>query len=115
VQRTYRGTDQLAAVPERLGRYHRTFHLLGQADLRVDGSEGEGQVHCVAHHLEQAHDGWWDRVLFIRYTDRYLAEDDRGWLIADRFVHVDWVERRAAVTPAEADANPKDAASAAER
>src|SRR5690606_25663005 len=32
VQRTYRGTDQLAGVPERLGRYHRTFHVLGQAD-----------------------------------------------------------------------------------
>ena len=98
---TYRGAEQLASVPRGLARYHRTFHLLGQAELRAEGSTGEGVVHCIAHHLEREQDGWWDRVLLIRYSDRYTSDSDseRRWRIADRLVHVDWVERRGAVAP----------------
>jgi hypothetical protein len=96
---TYTGADELALVPVRLGRYHRTFHLLGQADLRVDGDAATGEVHCVAHHLDQGADGWTDRVMFIRYADTYALTTEHGWRIAERTVQVDWTETRPADAP----------------
>jgi ketosteroid isomerase-like protein len=84
IVRTYAGADELAQVPVRLGRYESTSHLVGPADLRVDGDSARGEVHCVAHHLERGT----DKVLTIRYADVY-RRTDAGWRIAERTVQVD--------------------------
>jgi hypothetical protein len=96
--RTYTGADELAQVPVRLGRYFRTSHLVGPADLRVDGSGATGEVHCVAHHVEQGPTGWTDKVMTIRYADVY-RRTEAGWRIAERTVQVDGTETRPVDAP----------------
>ena len=89
------GHAELAEIPGRLGRYHRTFHMLGQATYEVDGDTATGEVYCAAHHLRVGDDGERsDRVLYIRYRDAY-ARIDGAWKITQRIVHVDWIEERA--------------------
>ena len=97
--RPNRGHEELAQIPGRLARYRRTFHVLGQAQYTLESDDTDpasatGEVYCVAHHFTEADDGTRsDRVLYIRYDDRYRHDGD-AWLIAQRFVHVDWIEER---------------------
>lgn len=102
VVRTIDGHDQLAAVPQRLARYDRTFHLLGQAsyDHDPDGDRATGEVHCVAHHLTVRPPEARNTVMYIRYADSYQRGRDGRWRIADRLVQVDWTETRPADDPA---------------
>ena len=86
---TIAGHDELRAIPDRLGRWERTFHLLGQSAYEHHGDHATGEVHCVAHHLR---DGT-DMVMFIRYADRYVTVGGT-WQIAERRVQVDWTETR---------------------
>ncbi|HEX7133331.1 MAG TPA: nuclear transport factor 2 family protein [Iamia sp.] len=98
IVRTYSGAGELAQVPVRLGRYQRTSHVVGPADLRVDGRGATGEVHCVAHHVEQGPTGWTDKVMTIRYADVYRLTE-AGWRIAERTVQVDGTETRPAAAP----------------
>jgi len=111
VTHTIRGHQELAAVPRRMERYHRSFHLLGQATYGDDGHGPTGEVYCVAHHLTvrggaagEPEPTAEDLVLYVRYADRYRyrPEPDGRWLIADRLVQVDWTETRPAPLPADA-------------
>jgi ketosteroid isomerase-like protein len=101
VVRTIDGHDQLAAVPQRIARYDRTFHLLGQAsyDDHPDGDRATGEVHCVAHHLTVRSPEAQNSVMYIRYADAYRRGGDGRWRIADRLVQVDWTETRPADDP----------------
>jgi hypothetical protein len=102
---TRAGTEALRRVPGGLGRFERTFHLVGNTSFSVAGDGATGEVQCIAHHLTAPRDpatpdagetgrtdtGWTDTVWFIRYHDRY-ARGPAGWRFVRRVLHLQWVE-----------------------
>lgn len=96
---TRQGHDELAGITRALGRYHRTFHLLGQATYERSGRGALGEIYCVAHHLVLGPSGAEDQVMYIRYADEY-GDDSGRWLITSRTVQIDWTETRPADRPA---------------
>jgi SnoaL-like protein len=95
----YRGHDELAAIPPALARYERTLHLVSTHLIEAApgrSDEAAGTAYCEAHHHrppDAATGERTDRVLFIRYQDRY-ARRGPGWRIRAREVHVVWQEER---------------------
>ena len=88
--RVLRGYAELAQVVERIGRYDRTFHLLGQTRLE-DAGDGvaRAETYCVAHHWLTRGDRLEDTVLHIRYEDTYRLGDDGEWRFTERRLHED--------------------------
>jgi ketosteroid isomerase-like protein len=93
------GRDALAAIPSKLERYDRTFHLVANhlVDLADDRATATGETVAEAHHWYVDDDGVArDRVLFLRYLDRFVRVIDvRGdgdptstWRIAERTLEV---------------------------
>jgi hypothetical protein len=85
------GSTELRTIAERLGRYDRTFHLLGQSSYGVDHSQATGEIYCVAHHLKAG----MNTVMYIRYEDSYEQNTKGQWLISSRKVVVEWSEDHA--------------------
>lgn len=93
--RVLRGHDELAQVVERIGRYDRTFHLLGQTLVdNVDEGVAKAETYCIAHHWLAGENGEDDMVLYIRYEDEYRRGDDGSWRITARRLHEDAGETR---------------------
>ena len=93
------GVAAIADIPAALAaRYPRPVHLLGPSryDRGPGPDEATGEVLCEAHHhVGGLGTGSVDRVLHIRYLDRYVrrqAEPDSdpraGWRFAARTVQV---------------------------
>lgn len=94
VLHTYADRDEIATIPSRLARYDRTLHHVTTHRASIDGVVATGLTYCSAHHIAVADDGSaTDRVLEIRYVDRYVRVAG-GWAIADREVRTDWTEER---------------------
>jgi SnoaL-like domain len=85
------GHEALRTLTERIARYERTFHHLGNARYEVDGDSAIGEVYCVAHHLTRDRERT-DNVMYIRYQDRYRRADDGSWRISERRLVVDWTD-----------------------
>lgn len=72
-----------------LGDLESSHHMIGQADIKVEGSVARGEIYFIAQHRIKQ-DGV-DADLFVtgRYIDRY---EDRGtgWRIASRKEIIDW-------------------------
>ena len=97
---TRAGHEALRRIPEALGRYERTFHVVGGSEFSVQGDEASGVVQCIAHHVMGADDrsapdgrAGIDVVWFIRYRDRY-QDAGSGWRFVRRVLHLEWVEER---------------------
>jgi hypothetical protein len=88
------GHPELAGVTERIGKYDRTYHLLGNSRFEVSGDTARGEVYCVAHHLTRASGGDTDDVMYIRYQDDARRGADGVWRIAERRLRVDWTDRQ---------------------
>jgi len=86
---TYQGTDRLAEIPARLGRYRQTFHVVTNHRCEITGDTATGEALCRAHHVTDGDDGATDVILTIRYTDRY-RRTEAGWRFATRDVHILW-------------------------
>ncbi len=94
--------DGRAAILEAmrgLERYGRTFHLVGQVRLWVEGDGPHGETYCTAHHFTVGDDddNATDRILSIRYHDTYVhhsgvhhaaAPDTGGWRFARRALDI---------------------------
>lgn len=89
-RRVLRGHAELGRIVELIARFPKTFHMLGQASYQVEGGDAEGEVYCIAHHLDPAAGGGATMVMYIRYLDRYRADDGGVWRIVERRVVVDW-------------------------
>jgi hypothetical protein len=89
----YRGTDRLAGIPQLLGRYDQTFHVVTNDDAEVDGDTATGEALCQAHHLSSGAGGVTDLVLTIRYADTYQRTPS-GWRFATRDVHIIWTSEQ---------------------
>ena len=90
---TLEGRAAIVAVLARLERYEVTAHVLGHSDHAVEGDRARGESWCRAHHVYDDGGARRDRVMAIRYLDRYVRTDG-GWRIADRRLVVDWLEDR---------------------
>jgi len=86
----YEGPSAIATVPGKLGRYDHTLHLVSTHACQVDGDRATGVAYCEAHHRS----GTTDKVLFIRYDDRYVHADTGGWRFGSRTVRTLWEELR---------------------
>jgi ketosteroid isomerase-like protein len=98
VTATLRGHEELANVTERIARYDKTFHFVGNSRYEIDGDRARGEVYCLAHHLDANRHGGTDYVMLIRYEDVYSRRDGR-WGIDERRLITDWTELRTANRP----------------
>ena len=87
------GRDAIVGALGRLARYEVTAHLLGHSNHAVDGERATGESWCRAHHVYEESGVRRDRVMEIRYVDRYVRSGE-GWRIEDRHLVVDWLEDR---------------------
>ena len=88
------GPAEIETALAGLTRYTVTSHVLGQSLIDVDGDVATSETYCMAHHMTDAPDGSRrDRVLAIRYLDRFRREGDR-WLIEERRLLLDWSDDR---------------------
>jgi len=83
------GHTQLARIPEVLGRYRQTLHVVTNHHATIKGDQARGRAICQAHHLVDGDEGTTDLVLNIRYRDTY-SRTAAGWRIATREVHILW-------------------------
>jgi uncharacterized protein (TIGR02246 family) len=86
----YEGAAELATVPGKLARYDRTHHLVVDhlAVIAADGRTATAITAAEAHHLHHVDGVEHDRVLRIRYHDRFLRTDEAGWRIAERTLEI---------------------------
>jgi ketosteroid isomerase-like protein len=97
--RVRRGRGEIATALERLSRYRVTTHFLGQHSVELAVGAATGETYCMAHHLSEVDGGVLrDRVLAIRYLDRFVRVDG-VWRIAERVLVTDWADDRAVSPP----------------
>jgi hypothetical protein len=90
----WRGPAQIEdALHRGRARYSATTHFLGQQTLTPDGDAYAGETYCLAHHIYERDGRPHNRVMSIRYHDRYVHDGGR-WRIAERRLAVDWIEYR---------------------
>ena len=75
VTATRRGHAELADITERIARYDKTFHFVGNARYEIDGDRATGEVYCLAHHLTPDRHGGTD---LVQNRDRALATSSLG-------------------------------------
>ena len=92
-----RGRDEIAEAMrglERVPRDHAPRRpAAGSTSTPTIPTSPHGETYCEAHHLRERDGVTVDRVMSIRYQDRY-ARVDGTWLIAHRLLLTDWTEDR---------------------
>jgi hypothetical protein len=81
----HRGRTDISERINALRRYERTRHIVGEQHFEVEGDTVRGTTDCVAHHIGGEAGEGMDRVVHIRYDDRYAREDGE-WRFAERRV-----------------------------
>ncbi len=64
-------------------------HMIGQADIQVEGDTARGEVYFLAHHRITENSEKKDLFVAGRYHDEYACRDGR-WAITRRKEIVDW-------------------------
>ena len=89
---TRKGRAAILTAMEKLDRYERTFHLVGQVRLWVEADGLHGETYCTAHHFTTGADGrTHDHILHIRYRDTFVPNrggGDEGWRFACRALDI---------------------------
>ena len=93
------GTAALREVTEHIKQYYKTMHFCGQSLYEMDGDVPTGEVYCIAHHILERDGEWVDRIMYIRYQDRYGQRADGSWAIAERHLWNDWITFRPITNP----------------
>jgi len=89
-----KGHYELRRVPEKLGIYAKTLHVLGQSEYQIDAGTAQGLTYCLAHHYSVGEQGGLDLVMHMSYEDVYNRDADGRWKIASRTGLVHWTETR---------------------
>ena len=87
------GRREISEALAGLSRYEVTTHFLGQQSVQLAGDTATGETYCMAHHITSADGARRDKVLSIRYLDRFRRVDSR-WRIDERVLIVDWADDR---------------------
>ena len=86
--------EQIQAVPQQLGRFHKTYHTVLNSVASVDGDSAHGESYSMAHHLTPRADGRYDDlVMYITYRDRYVRLNGT-WQFEQRVVVMEFTETR---------------------
>jgi hypothetical protein len=72
-------------------RYRCTTHFMGQQTVAAEKYGASGQSYCLAHHLYEDDGTWMNRVMGIRYDDKFTRRGGR-WHFLERRVLIDWTE-----------------------
>jgi len=82
-------TDALARLRDRMARYERTMHVVGNQLIELNGDTASSETYAVAYH-RLTEDGTAKLLTVgVRYLDD-LARDGEQWRIRRRVVHTDW-------------------------
>ncbi|MBM3672010.1 MAG: nuclear transport factor 2 family protein [Actinobacteria bacterium] len=87
------GRREIAATMAGLTKYEVTTHFLGQQMVDVEGDTATGETYCMAHHISEANGARRDKVMAIRYLDRYRRVGSE-WKIEERRLAIDWTDDR---------------------
>jgi len=87
------GRAEIATALAGMSRYEVTTHFLGQQMVDVDGDAATGETYCMAHHISEVDGARRDKVMAIRYLDRYRRVGGE-WKIEERRLAVDWTDDR---------------------
>jgi uncharacterized protein (TIGR02246 family) len=83
---------QIRATME--ANYDRTYHMVYNHLVRVDGDAAAGEVYSRSHHLKRQDDGRTsDLIMTITYGDRYVRRNG-AWLFQHRAIDLKWTETR---------------------
>lgn len=85
----YRGSAGLRESFAILGERTRTSHFVAGQFVRFDGDRAEGETLSLAAHVYERDGRSRNRLLGVRYQDRYLRAEDR-WTFGSRTVVVEW-------------------------
>ena len=81
--------NALAALPERMARYHSTMHFLGNQLVELNGDTAHSETYAVAYHRLTAGGVSQLRVVAIRYLDDLVRHVEQ-WRIQRRVVKMEW-------------------------
>ncbi|MCB2048448.1 MAG: nuclear transport factor 2 family protein [Novosphingobium sp.] len=93
------GRHRLARIPGMLEQYVKTYHMVHNVTIDLDGDTATGEVYSASHHLRPIEkDQLSDRVMYITYRDAYVRAAE-GWRIARRLVDVQFIEYKIVSQP----------------
>ena len=83
------GRDGIVEGLRGLEQFKKTFHVLANHLVELDGDTAAGETYCMAHHIHLQAGELWNRTMAIRYQDRFGREDGR-WFFFRRQLVIDW-------------------------
>lgn len=92
-ERVRTGREEIATALAGMTKYEVTTHFLGQQMVDVDGDTATGETYCMAHHIADVDGTRRDKVMSIRYLDRYRRVGSE-WRIEERRLAIDWTDDR---------------------
>jgi hypothetical protein len=91
--------EAMREVPNRLHVYSKTYHLIHNLYVYLNGDEATGTVYSSSHHLKETGSGVLsDTVMYITYHDDYIRQVD-GWRFRNRKLVLEFSEERTASYP----------------
>jgi hypothetical protein len=87
---TWTGHAELSLVPDRLEQSLRTLHVVANRLYEASGDVATGRVYCEAHHIDDDGAVPVDRILYIRYRDKYRRTDGTSWRFEERAIEIEW-------------------------
>jgi hypothetical protein len=87
------GRHEISTAMAWMSRYEMTTHFLGQQTVDIDGDTASGETYCMAHHITDVDGARHDKVMAIRYLDRYRRVGAE-WKFEERRLAVDWIDDR---------------------
>ena len=91
--RVRRGRQEIAQALTSMSKYEVTTHFLGQQTVTIEGDVATGETYCMAHHITDDGGRRTDKVMSIRYLDRYRRVG-ADWKIEERRLAIDWTDDR---------------------
>lgn len=85
------GHADIAAMLHGNDAYARTFHLMANHHITIDGDTGSGYTYGQAHHVLADDPDTEAYVWLIRYADQY-AKTDAGWKFSSREIRIQFIQ-----------------------
>ena len=83
------GRAAITEAVDGISRYAATHHTISSHTSVIEGMTATGETLCTAHHVSEEGKQRSDRVLYIRYLDRFVRSTS-AWQFSRREMHVQW-------------------------